>query len=92
MTAYVFIAGDETGSAARSHGLTLELDGSCRTPIAGHASIADGRMSFRGLVLRPDGSESVEVAREGLSVDAIWIGRSAGEELRARLPSGFLNP
>jgi hydroxymethylbilane synthase len=83
----------ETGfQLAAERAFLAELDGSCRTPIAGHASIADGRMSFRGLVLRPDGSESVEVAREGLSVDAIWIGRSAGEELRARLPSGFLNP
>jgi hydroxymethylbilane synthase len=68
------------------------LDGSCRTPIAGHATLENGRLSFRGLVLRPDGSESVEVAREGLSADATWIGRDAGEELRARLPAGFLAP
>jgi hydroxymethylbilane synthase len=68
------------------------LDGSCRTPIAGHAAVEDGRLAFRGLVLRPDGSESLEVAREGLSADAAWIGREAGEELRARLPAGFLNP
>jgi len=44
------------------------------------------------LVLRPDGSESLEVTREGLSADATWIGREAGEELRARLPAGFLAP
>ncbi|HKH33753.1 MAG TPA: hydroxymethylbilane synthase [Beijerinckiaceae bacterium] len=68
------------------------LDGSCRTPIAGHAAVANGRLAFRGLVLRPDGSESAEVAREGVSADATWIGREAGEELRARLPAGFLNP
>ena len=68
------------------------LDGSCRTPIAGYAAVEDGRLSFRGLVLRPDGSESLEVTREGLSADATWIGREAGEELRARLPAGFLAP
>lgn len=68
------------------------LDGSCRTPIAGHAALADGRVSFRGLVLRPDGSEAVEVAHDGAAADAARIGRDAGEELRARLPSGFLSP
>jgi hydroxymethylbilane synthase len=68
------------------------LDGSCRTPIAGHAAVANGRLAFRGLVLRPDGSESVEVARQSLSADAMWVGRDAGEELRGRLPAGFLSP
>ena len=36
------------------------LDGSCRTPIAGHARIAAGAVAFRGLILRPDGSEALE--------------------------------
>jgi hydroxymethylbilane synthase len=68
------------------------LDGSCRTPIAGYAAVADGRLSFRGLVLRPDGSESMGVSRAGAVIDAAQIGREAGEELRARLPAGFLKP
>src|SRR5712692_4181635 len=34
------------------------LDGSCRTPIAGHARIAAGKVAFRGLILRPDGSDA----------------------------------
>ena len=67
------------------------LDGSCRTPIAGHAAVANERVAFRGLVLRPDGSEAVEVAREGPAADAARIGREAGEDLRARLPAGFLS-
>jgi hydroxymethylbilane synthase len=77
---------------AAERAFLAELDGSCRTPIAGHAAVANGRLSFRGLVLRPDGSEAVEVARESVSADATWIGRDAGEDLRARLPAGFLNP
>ena len=68
------------------------LDGSCRTPIAGHAAVAGNRVAFRGLVLRPDGSDAVEVAREGPAADAARIGRDAGEDLRARLPAGFLDP
>ncbi|HEX8165241.1 MAG TPA: hydroxymethylbilane synthase [Beijerinckiaceae bacterium] len=68
------------------------LDGSCRTPIAGHAALDGGRIAFRGLVLRPDGSDAIEVAREGPPADAARIGRDAGEDLRARLPAGFLAP
>ena len=66
------------------------LDGSCRTPIAGHATARDGSVSFRGLVLRPDGSEAVETAREGAIGDAERLGADAGRELLARMPAGFL--
>ena len=34
-----------------------ELDGSCRTPIAGYCRIVDGAIDFRGMILRPDGSQ-----------------------------------
>src|SRR5215211_5542574 len=68
------------------------LDGSCRTPIAGHAAVAGGRVAFRGLIAKPDGSEVLEAQRHGAAVVAVRIGREAGEELRARLPAGFLSP
>lgn len=76
--------------------LTLEraylavLDGSCRTPIAGHARVADGAVAFRGLVLRPDGTGCVEVSRSGPAGDAERIGRDAGRDALARLPAGML--
>ncbi|MBT3702795.1 MAG: hydroxymethylbilane synthase, partial [Alphaproteobacteria bacterium] len=41
------------------------LDGSCRTPIAALATLNDGTISLRALVLRPDGSEALETTREG---------------------------
>ena len=66
------------------------LDGSCRTPIAGHARVSDGVVSFRGLVLRPDGSDCVEVARGGHASDAGRIGEEAGRDLKARMPAGML--
>jgi hydroxymethylbilane synthase len=66
------------------------LDGSCRTPIAGHGSLGGAGLSFRGLVLRPDGSESVEARGEGAADDAERLGREAGRDIRARLPAGFL--
>lgn len=66
------------------------LDGSCRTPIAGHARLIDGRVSFRGRVLRPDGSESLDIEREGPALDSEKIGREAGLAIKARMPVDFL--
>jgi len=68
------------------------LDGSCRTPIAGHARVLDGAVSFRGLVLRPDGADSVEVAGSGSAAEAARIGAEAGHDLKGRMPSGMLDP
>ncbi len=65
------------------------LDGSCRTPIAGHARIADGRVTFRGLILRPDGSEALEAGRSGPAVDATFLGTDAGRELKGRAAPDF---
>ena len=52
-----------TGVAlAAERAFLAALDGSCRTPIGAHA-VADGdRVSLRGLVLRPDGSDVFEEA------------------------------
>lgn len=65
------------------------LDGSCRTPIAGHATIADGALSLRGLVLTPDGREAVEESISGSMTEAERLGREAGLVLRSRLPAGW---
>jgi hydroxymethylbilane synthase len=66
------------------------LDGSCRTPIAGHARLTTDGIEFRGLVLRPDGSGSREVLRRGPAADAAALGREAGLDLRSRLPADFM--
>jgi hydroxymethylbilane synthase len=65
------------------------LDGSCRTPIAGHARIAAGEVAFRGMILRPDGSEALETARSGAIADAEKLGADAGHELKRRAPPDF---
>ncbi|MGD0532456.1 MAG: hydroxymethylbilane synthase [Methyloceanibacter sp.] len=67
-----------------------ELDGSCRTPIAGHAEIADAGLRFRGLVLKPDGTEWHAIELTGAPIDAARIGREAGQELLARAGPNFL--
>jgi hydroxymethylbilane synthase len=66
------------------------LDGSCRTPIAGHATVADGRLRLRGLIAKPDGSESFECRREGMSGEAVALGADAGAELKRRAGADFL--
>jgi hydroxymethylbilane synthase len=69
-----------------------ELDGSCRTPIAGHATVFEGAVAFRGLILKPDGSEAHETTRWGPADQAAALGRSAGEELKAKGgPSFFVD-
>jgi hydroxymethylbilane synthase len=68
------------------------LDGSCRTPIAGHAVVVDGRVRFHGLIARPDGSECLEAERDGAAADAAAIGTDAGAELKRRAGPNFLAP
>jgi hydroxymethylbilane synthase len=65
------------------------LDGSCRTPIAGHAVLDGDRLSFRGMILRPDGSQVFETTRAGARGDAVALGADAGAELKGRAPSDF---
>jgi len=67
-----------------------ELEGSCRTPIAGLAQVEAGRLRFKGEVLRLGGSERFAIAAEGGAADAERLGREAGRELKARLPEGVL--
>ena len=67
------------------------LDGSCRTPIAGHATIEGGRLVFKGLIITPDGTEAHEIGGEGAASDAEAIGRRAGEAVRATAGTRFFD-
>jgi len=89
--AFAAIADAETFLALTAERAFLaELEGSCRTPIAGLARLDGGRLRFRGQVLRTDGSESFEIEREGPASEAARIGAEAGRALAARLPPGIL--
>jgi len=65
------------------------LDGSCRTPIAGYAVLAGDAITFRGMILRPDGSEAFEASRAGRRADAAALGADAGAELKRCAPADF---
>jgi hydroxymethylbilane synthase len=67
------------------------LDGSCHTPIAGHAWLERGRMRLCGLILRPDGSQAHGTEHVAQPGDAERLGREVGHELRARAGPGFFD-
>jgi hydroxymethylbilane synthase len=76
-----------TMALACERAFLARLDGSCRTPIAGLATIENGILCFHGEVLAPDGSDFVETKIEsalGNRDDAARLGREAGEALRLR--------
>jgi hydroxymethylbilane synthase len=91
LEALAAIGDAETATAlAAERAYLAELDGSCRTPIAGHARLEDGRLILRGQVLREDGSESFEARVAGPPADAARLGADAGRDLLGRLPPGVL--
>jgi hydroxymethylbilane synthase len=79
-------------AVAAEHAMLVVLDGSCRTPIAGHAIVAaDGSLHLRGRIVKPDGSEMLATERRGSAKDAASLGRDAGLELKRRAGPGFLS-
>lgn len=73
------------------HAMLAVLDGSCRTPIAGHATLDGDALHLRGLIARPDGSEVIATERRGRAADAAALGRDAGEELKRRGGPNFFD-
>ncbi len=64
------------------------LDGSCRTPIGGHATLlAGGELVLTGMVARADGSYLLKRALRGGVADATRIGEELGASLRADSPA-----
>lgn len=80
----------ETGLALTCERAFLgALDGSCKTPIAGHAVIDGDRLSLHGMILTPDGSEVHETRLEGSISDVVALGVEAARELRERAGPHF---
>jgi len=73
--------------ATAERALLGALDGSCHTPIGGHAQLQDGgRMRLTGLVARADGSFVLKRHLDCLQADAERAGLALGDELRADSP------
>jgi hydroxymethylbilane synthase len=69
----------------------LALDGSCRTPIAGHARVDRDQLQFSGLIILPDGSECHAIEDSGPATAAEEIGRRAGAAIRAKAGPQFFD-
>ena len=82
---------DTSVALAAERAFLAVLDGSCRTPIAGHAVLDGDAIRFRGMILRPDGSEAFETTRAGDRRDAVALGADAGAELKAKAPPDFFS-
>ena len=67
-----------------------ELDGSCKTPIGGHADISGDTIHFHGLLAHPDGDPSCEHRTRGPRADAIKIGIEAGRAIKRDAPAGLI--
>ena len=65
------------------------LDGNCRTPIAGQAQLQGGKLHFRGLISKPDGSDMIRVEMSGHPDAAVELGDAAGNEIRKIAGSKF---
>jgi hypothetical protein len=79
------------GALACERAFLAELDGSCKTPIAGHALIEGEAINFRGLIARPDGRAAHDIAASGRRTDAAEIGAEAGRELKRLAGPGFFD-
>ena len=66
-----------------------ELDGSCRTPIAGLMQTDGDEARFRGLVARPDGSGMMTVERTGTRSDCMELAVDAGKFLAKDMDDSY---
>ena len=82
---------DTSTAVACERAFLAVLDGSCKTPIAGHATVTGDTAQFRGLIARPDGSAAHDISRTGRRKDAATIGADAGRELKHRAGAGFFD-
>lgn len=74
----------DTGIAiACERAFLTELEGSCRTPIAGHARLVSHQLTFSGQLLSDDGSQSFADHGECTRTDAAALGIDIGKRLKA---------
>ena len=78
----------DTGTAlAAERAFLARLDGSCRTPIAGYATVSDGSVHLHGLILTPDGRTAHEGRDSG--ADPVAVGLRLGGRLADLAGPGF---
>jgi hydroxymethylbilane synthase len=74
---------------AAERAFLAKLDGSCRTPIAGLATLSNGRLHLTGEILTPDGAQHHAGHRDGLAQEALRMGEDLAAELLGRAGPDF---
>ncbi len=74
---------------AAERAMLAALDGTCRTPIGGLATLDGDALILDGLLVWPDGTGLQRCQHRGARSDAVAIGTQAGEELRRRAGPEF---
>jgi hydroxymethylbilane synthase len=80
---------DTSTAVAAERAFLAVLDGSCKTPIAAHATIGGAMVHFRGLIARPDGSAAHDLSAAGQRADAVKIGEDCARALKQRAGVDF---
>jgi hydroxymethylbilane synthase len=83
---------DTATAMACERAFLAALDGSCRTPIAGHARLMNGKLQFRGETLTLDGAKVFAAEREGAPADAARMGTDAAAEVKSKGGSLIVGP
>lgn len=82
---------EDTGVAVACERAFLKaLDGSCKTPIAGHATLQGDELVISGIVLTEDGTQAHSTQATGKRADAVALGADTGAALKAKAGAGFL--
>lgn len=81
---------DTNVALAAERAFLAALDGSCRTPIAGHAIVEGENLSFHGMVLSKDGAQAFETRLSGPRENAGAMGAEAAQKIREVAPKNLL--
>lgn len=82
---------DTSTAIAAERSFLAVLDGSCKTPIAAHATVEANVLRFRGMIARPDGSAAHDLAAAGSRNDAAKIGADCARALKQRAGPHFFD-
>ena len=82
---------DTTIALTAERAFLAELDGSCRTPIAAHATVSAGRLALHGMILTPDGGQMHEGRTDGMPAEAAALGKALARRLLDAAGPGFFD-
>jgi hydroxymethylbilane synthase len=80
---------DTAVALAAERAFLAVLDGTCKTPIAAHATVRADNVVLRGLILTPDGRSAHEFELNGSRSDAARLGTAAGQDIKRRAGPEF---